>query len=59
MDELSEEDALVVARARKIQKLMSQPFKVAEQFSNIEGKRIPLKDTLNSFEALLNGEGDL
>jgi len=58
MDELSEEDALVVARARKVQRLLSQPFKVAEQFSGKEGKRIPLKDTLSSFENLLTGEGD-
>lgn len=59
MDELSEEDKMVVARARKVQKMLSQPFFVAEQFSGKPGKKIRLEDTLSSFENLLKGEGDL
>jgi len=58
MDELSEEDKLVVARARKVQKMLSQPFFMAEAFSGKPGKKIRLEDTLSSFENLLNGEGD-
>mmetsp|Transcript_7942 Transcript_7942/g.17201 ORF Transcript_7942/g.17201 Transcript_7942/m.17201 type:complete len:123 (+) Transcript_7942:1106-1474(+) len=58
MDELSEEDKLVVARARKIQRMLSQPFTVAEQFSGKVGKKVRLEDTLSSFENLLGGEGD-
>lgn len=58
MDELSEDDKLVVARARKVMRLLSQPFTVAEQFSGKEGKKVKLEDTLSSFENLLKGEGD-
>ena len=58
MDELSEEDKLIVYRARKIQRFLSQPFFVAEVFSNIPGKYVPLKDTIRSFQAILNGECD-
>ena len=50
IDELSEEDKLIVARARKIQKFLSQPFHVAEQFTGIPGKYVPLKDTVRSFK---------
>jgi len=58
MDELSEEDKLVVARARKIQKFLSQPFHVAEVFTNIPGLFVQLEDTVKSFKAVVDGEYD-
>src|SRR5687767_8705056 len=58
MDELSEEDKLIVARARKIQRFLSQPFHVAEQFTNTPGVLVSLEDTIRSFKALVNGEYD-
>ena len=58
MDELSEEDKLTVARARKIQKFLSQPFHVAEVFTNIPGKFVQLEDTVKSFKAVVDGEYD-
>src|SRR3954463_1322660 len=58
MDELSEEDKLVVARARKIQRFLSQPFFVAEQFTNSPGKFVELADTIRSFKAIVDGECD-
>ena len=58
MEELSEEDKLVVARARRIQRFLSQPFSVATQFTGIEGKYVPIKDTVSSFRRLLDGECD-
>jgi len=58
MDELSEADKLTVERARKIQRFLSQPFAVAQVFTGIEGKLVDLKDTIASFKAILNGEGD-
>ena len=58
MDELSEEDKLVVARARKIQRFLSQPFFVAEQFTNSPGKFVELPDTIRSFKAIVEGEYD-
>ncbi|KAF5027049.1 hypothetical protein F66182_857 [Fusarium sp. NRRL 66182] len=58
MDELSEADKLTVERARKIQRFLSQPFTVAQVFTGIEGKLVDLKETINSFKAILNGEGD-
>ena len=58
MDELSEEDKLIVARARKIQRFLSQPFHVAEQFTNTPGVLVPLADTIRSFKALVDGEYD-
>jgi len=58
VDELSEEDKLTVARARKIERFLSQPFFVAEVFTGIEGVYTPLKDTIDSFERLCNGEAD-
>jgi F-type H+-transporting ATPase subunit beta len=58
MDELSEDDKLVVARARKIQRFLSQPFSVAAQFTGSEGKQVPLKDTIEGFEELVNGNVD-
>jgi len=58
MDELSEEDKLTVARARKIQKFLSQPFHVAEVFTNIPGCFVQLEDTVKSFKAVVEGEYD-
>src|SRR5689334_9059376 len=58
MDELSEDDKLVVARARKIQRFLSQPFHVAEQFTNSPGKFVELADTIRSFKAIVDGEYD-
>ncbi|HCI61088.1 MAG TPA: F0F1 ATP synthase subunit beta [Erythrobacter sp.] len=58
MDELSEEDKLTVARARKIQKFLSQPFHVAEVFTNIPGQFVQLEDTVASFKAVVDGEYD-
>ncbi len=58
MDELSEEDKLTVSRARKIQRFLSQPFHVAEVFTNIPGKFVPVEDTIRSFKAVVNGEYD-
>jgi len=58
MDELSEDDKLIVARARKIQRFLSQPFFVAEQFTNQPGKFVELKDTIRSFKAICDGEYD-
>lgn len=59
MDELSEEDKLTVARARKVQRFLSQPFFMSEVFSGKKGKFVLLKDTIEGFGALLAGEGDL
>ncbi|MDY5482947.1 MAG: F0F1 ATP synthase subunit beta [Clostridium sp.] len=58
MDELSEEDKLTVSRARKVQRFLSQSFSVAEQFTGMEGKYVPLKETLRGFRMILNGECD-
>jgi F-type H+-transporting ATPase subunit beta len=58
MDELSEEDKITVARARKIQRFLSQPFFVAEVFTGSPGKYVDLKDTINGFTAILNGDYD-
>ncbi len=58
MDELSEEDKLIVYRARKIQRFFSQPFHVAEVFTGAPGKLVPLKDTIRGFKGLLAGEYD-
>lgn len=58
MDELSEEDKLAVARARKIQRFLSQPFTVAEVFTGTPGKYVSLKDTIKGFKAIVNGEYD-
>jgi len=58
MDELSEEDKLTVARARKISRFLSQPFHVAEQFTNMPGVLVSLEDTIRSFKALVDGEYD-
>jgi F-type H+/Na+-transporting ATPase subunit beta len=58
IDELSEEDKLTVTRARKIQRFLSQPFFVAEQFTGIEGKYVPIEETIQSFKAIADGEYD-
>ncbi len=58
MDELSDEDKLTVARARKIQRFLSQPFNVAEQFTGMPGKYVPLKETIRGFKEILEGKHD-
>ena len=58
IDELSEEDKLTVARARKVQRFLSQPFHVAEQFTNFPGKYVQVKDTVRSFRELVEGQHD-
>ena len=58
MDELSEEDKLTVARARKIQRFLSQPFFVAGQFTGLEGRYVPLSDTIQGFKEILEGKHD-
>jgi F-type H+-transporting ATPase subunit beta len=58
MDELSDDDKLTVQRARKIQRFLSQPFNVAEQFTGIKGKYVPVKDTVRSFKEILEGKHD-
>jgi len=58
MDELSEEDRLVVDRARKLQKFLSQPFNVAQQFTGKEGRYVQLQDTIRSFKEILEGKHD-
>ena len=58
MDELSEEDKITVNRARKVQRFLSQPFSVAEQFTGYEGKYVPLKDTIRSFKEIIEGKHD-
>ena len=58
MDELDDNDKLTVVRARKLQKFLSQPFAVAENFTGLQGKYVPLKDTVRSFAAIVDGEAD-
>ena len=58
MDELSEEDKILVRRARKIQRFLSQPFSVAEKFTGITGVYVPLSETIRSFKAIIDGEAD-
>ena len=58
MDELSDSDKLIVARARKIQRFLSQPFSVAAQFTGMEGKYLPLKETIRGFKEILEGRHD-
>src|SRR6266542_921079 len=58
VDELSEEDRTLVNRARKIQRFLSQPFYVAEQFTGVSGKTVPLDETIASFDALARGDHD-
>ena len=58
MEELSEEDKVTVYRARKIQRFLSQPFHVAENFTGVSGKYVPIKETIQGFQAIINGEMD-
>ena len=58
MDELSEEDKLVVARARRVQRFLSQPFFVAEQFTGTEGKYVPIQETIRGFKEIIEGKHD-
>ena len=58
MDELSDEDKLTVSRARKIQRFLSQPFTVAEQFTGMRGKYVPIKETIRGFREILDGKHD-
>ena len=58
MDELSEDDKLVVSRARKIQRFLSQPFHVAEQFTGVDGKYVPISETIRGFKEILEGKHD-
>ena len=58
MEELSDEDKQVVYRARKIQRFLSQPFHVAENFTGVKGEYVPLAETIRGFQMILNGEMD-
>ncbi|MEO1644448.1 MAG: F0F1 ATP synthase subunit beta, partial [Chloroflexota bacterium] len=58
VEELSDDDKLLVSRARKIENFLSQPMKVAEQFTGIEGKYVPIRETVRGFRMLLEGEVD-
>ena len=58
MEELSEEDKNTVSRARKIQRFLSQPFHVAEQYTGMAGKYVPLKETIRGFEEIIEGQHD-
>ena len=58
MEELSDEDKLTVYRARKVQRFLSQPFHVAENFTGVPGKYVPLHDTIRGFKAIVDGEMD-
>ena len=58
MDELSDEDKTTVARARRVQKFLSQPFFVAEKFTGVPGKYVKIEDTIKSFKGIINGEYD-
>ena len=58
MDELGDEDKIVVARARKVQRFLSQPFHVAEQFTGMSGKYVPIEDTVRGFKEILDGLHD-
>jgi F-type H+-transporting ATPase subunit beta len=58
IDELSEDDKLVVARARKIQRFLSQPFHVAEQFTGLKGKYVKVEDTVRGFREIVEGKHD-
>jgi F-type H+-transporting ATPase subunit beta len=58
IDELSEEDKVTVARARKIQRFLSQPFHVAQQFTGLEGRYVKLEDTIRGFKELVEGKHD-
>ena len=58
MDELSYEDKLTVSRARKVQRFLSQPFTVAEQFTGMQGKYVPVRETVRGFKEIIEGKHD-
>jgi F-type H+-transporting ATPase subunit beta len=58
MDELSDEDKLTVSRARRVQRFLSQPFHVAEQFTGLKGIFVPIEDTIRGFNMIMDGEVD-
>ena len=58
LDELSEDDKLVVSRARKVQRFLSQPFFVATQFTGLDGKYVPIAETIRGFKEILEGKHD-
>ena len=58
MDELSDEDKLTVSRARKVQRFLSQPFTVAEQFTGMQGKYVPVRETVRGFKEIIEGKHD-
>jgi F-type H+-transporting ATPase subunit beta len=58
MDELSEEDQMIVRRARRVQRFLSQPFHVAEQFTGIPGKLVTIEDTIKGFNMIIDGKVD-
>jgi F-type H+-transporting ATPase subunit beta len=58
MEELSDEDKLVVGRARRVQRFLSQPFHVAEQFTGLKGVLVPIEETIRSFNMIMDGELD-
>jgi F-type H+-transporting ATPase subunit beta len=58
MDELSDEDKLTVSRARRVQRFLSQPFNVAEQFTGLKGVIVPIEETIKGFNMIMNGEVD-
>ncbi len=58
MDELSEDDKIIVARARRIERFLSQPMFVAEAFTNLPGKYVPIKETVRGFKEILDGKHD-
>jgi F-type H+-transporting ATPase subunit beta len=58
MDELSDEDKLTVSRARRVQRFLSQPFHVAEQFTGLKGVLVPIEETIKGFNMIMDGEVD-
>ena len=58
MDELSEDEKILVARSRKVQRFLSQPFHVAEQFTSLPGKYVPIQETIQGFREILDGKHD-
>jgi F-type H+-transporting ATPase subunit beta len=58
IDELSEEDKILVSRARKVERFFSQPFSVAQQFTGLEGRYVPLRETVRGFQEILEGQHD-
>lgn len=58
MDELSEDEKLIVSRARKVQRFLSQPFNVAEQFTGLKGRYVPIAETIQGFKEIIEGKHD-